>query len=65
MTIETRLQKLDIENLDLYELQKYNTGIDLGLSKIESLQILIDGAGNLEELSEALAEIAEEQINQF
>ena len=65
MTIETRLQKLDIENLDLYEIQKYNTGIDLGLSKIESLQIIIDGAGNLEELSEVLAEIAEEQINQF
>lgn len=64
MTIETRLQKLDVETLDLYEIQKYNAGIEIGLSKSESLQLIIDGAGSFEELSENLQEIAIEQLNE-
>jgi len=66
MTIETRLQKFDTDNLDLFEHQKYNNGIEIGLSKSESLQLIIDGcAGNFEELSENLAEIAIEQLNEL
>ena len=65
MTIETRLQKLDVETLDLYEIQKYNSGIEIGLSKSESLQLIIDGAGSFEELSENLQEIAIEQLNEL
>lgn len=65
MTIETRLQKLDVETLDLYEIQQYNTGLEIGLSKSESLQLIIDGAGSLEELSENLQEIAIEQLNEL
>jgi len=66
MTTETRLSKFEVENLDLYEYQKYNSGIDIGLSKIESLQLIIDGCnGNFEELSESLAVIAEEQLNEI
>lgn len=66
MTTETRLSKFEVENLDLYEYQKYNAGIDLGLSKIESLQLIIDSCnGNFEELSESLAVIAEEQLNEI
>lgn len=65
MTIETRLQKLDVETLDLYEIQKYNAGLEIGLSKSESLQLIIDGAGSFEELSENLQEIAIEQLNEL
>jgi len=66
MTIETRLQKFDTDNLDLFEHQKYNAGIEIGLSKAESLQLIIDGcAGNFEELSENLQEIAIEQLNEL
>jgi hypothetical protein len=66
MTTETRLSKFEVENLDLYEYQKYNAGIDIGLSKIEALQMIIDGCnGNFESLSESLSEIAEEQSNEI
>lgn len=64
MTIETRLNKLDVETLDLYEIQQYNSGIEIGLSKSESLQLIIDGSGSFEELSENLQEIAIEQQNE-
>jgi len=65
MTIETRLQKFDVETLDLYEFQQYNTGIEIGLSKAESLQLIIDGTDDLYNLSDALQEIAIEQLNEL
>jgi len=61
MTTETRLNKFDVENLDLFERQQFNTGIEIGLSKSESLQLIIDGIGDLNELSDELQEIAIEQ----
>jgi len=65
MTIETRLQKFDVETLDLYEFQQYNTGIEIGLSKAESLQLIIDGTDDLYNLSDNLQEIAIEQLNEL
>lgn len=61
MTTETRLNKFDVENLDLFERQQFNSGIEIGLSKSESLQLIIDGTGDLNELSDELQEIAIEQ----
>jgi len=66
MSTETRLEKFDIDDLDLYEREKYYSGIEIGLSKKESLQALIDSVnGNFEELSESLGRIAEEQMNEI
>lgn len=66
MSTETRLEKFDVDDLDLYEYQKYCAGVDLGLTKTQSLQMLIDSVnGNFEELSEGLGAIAEEQLNEF
>jgi hypothetical protein len=65
MTAKTRLEKFDIEDLDAYEYQKFNSTIGF-LSKLESLQLIIDSCnGNFCELSDGLADIAEEQINEL
>lgn len=65
MTITTRLEKLNLDSLDLIELQMYNSTIGF-CSKSESLQMIIEGAeGNFCQLSDALQEIAMEQFDEL
>jgi len=65
MTITTRLEKLDLDSLDLIERQMYNSTIGF-CSKSESLQMIIDGTdGNFCQLSDALQEIAIEQFDEL
>jgi hypothetical protein len=65
MTAQTRLQKFDIDDLDAYEYQKFNSTIGF-LSKVESLQLIIDSCGgDFSNLSDGLADIAEEQLNEL
>lgn len=58
--LNQKLENLDIETLDLFEQTSYNDFIQ-HMSKAEALQLIIENAeGVLSQLSENLANIAQE-----
>lgn len=65
MNTQEKLQNFDIDNLDMFELMQYND-LKYNLTKVEALQILINNVeGDFSQLSEQLAEIAEQQEEEF
>ena len=65
MNPQEKLQNFDIDNLDMFELMQYNN-LKNSSSKVEALQILINNVeGDFSQLSEQLAEIAEQQEEEF
>lgn len=64
MNINNMLENVDVEYLDAFEQTMYHDYIQ-HMSKTEALQRIINNAeGDYTQLSEILAEIAEEQSNQ-
>lgn len=65
MNTQEKLQNFDIDNLDMFELMQYND-FKRNMTKSEALQILINNVeGDFSQLSEQLAEIAEQQEEEF
>lgn len=65
MNTQEKLQNFDIDNLDMFELMQYND-LKYNLTKVEALQIIINNVeGDFSQLSEQLAEIAEQQEEEF
>lgn len=64
MNIANKLDNIDIESLDAFEQTIYND-YRRQMNKSEALQIIINNAeGDYTQLSDCLAEIAEEQDNE-
>ena len=64
-TINNKLENFDVESLDMFEEMQYNDYVKHS-TKVEALQILINTVeGDFSQLSEGLAEIAEEQKNLY
>lgn len=65
MNTQEKLQNFDIDNLDMFETMQYND-LKYNLTKVEALQIIINNVeGDFSQLSEQLAEIAEQQEEEF
>jgi hypothetical protein len=63
-TTKQKLENFDLDNLDMFEEMLYND-FSKNMTKSEALQIIINTVeGDFSQLSEELAEIAEEQENE-